>query len=51
MNYKVLFGDEICKCGKRGVYIISNGSGKVKGFICEECKNKKKLDNSATKIK
>lgn len=39
-NYKELFGNEKCQCGKKGIYIISNGSGKVRGFKCQECHDK-----------
>lgn len=40
-NYKELFGDEVCKCGKKGTVIISNGSGKIRGYSCNECAGKK----------
>lgn len=39
-TYKELFGKEVCSCGKKGVYVVSNGSGKVQGFKCEDCNKK-----------
>lgn len=39
-NYKDLFNKEVCKCGKKGTVIITNGSGKIIGFQCEECHKK-----------
>ena len=40
-TYKELFGNEVCSCGKKGDYILSNGSGKVKGFECKECRDER----------
>ena len=50
INYKDLFGDEVCKCGKKGDFIISNGSGKVQGFECKKCKKKSEKARKTRKI-
>jgi hypothetical protein len=36
-NWKHLFGNDVCKCEKRGKYIISKNT-KIVGFACEEHK-------------
>lgn len=38
-NWKTLFGDKVCKCGsKKELHVVSNGSGKVAGYVCVECR-------------
>lgn len=44
MTYEKLFGNERCACGKRGLYILSNGKGAVTGFRCQECDDKVKKE-------
>lgn len=39
-TYKDLFNDEVCQCGGKGDYILSNGSGQVRGFQCKNCYEK-----------
>jgi hypothetical protein len=43
-TYKELFGNEICKCGKRGRYIVPNSRGTK--FECKECMEKREQEES-----
>lgn len=39
-TWKQLFGDEYCKCGKRGEYIVSV-RGTITGYLCAEHQKEK----------
>jgi len=42
-NWKDLFNDEVCKCGKKGEYIVT-AYNRIREFACEDHKDDHKKE-------